>query len=181
MNVTQRCKMISNEQGARFSHVPKTFRLEKPFVKFRLFYSVKLFFSYVVKGMKILTKSRLHDNVSFVLPSHQKSSRHRLRKVCHPYTALLRFVMRIFSLKHHKKKQGKERETGCFQSKVANYVSTKTRPKAKYQTSRGQNSSSSSFSFSDLKLLTSWQQDELIRNRSCIKNPTLVHSLWRWR
>ena len=39
--------------GARFSKVPKTFRPEKPFVKLRPAYSVKLVFSSVVKGIKI--------------------------------------------------------------------------------------------------------------------------------
>ena len=39
--------------GARFSKVPKLFGPEKPFVKLRPAYSVKLVFSYVVKGIKI--------------------------------------------------------------------------------------------------------------------------------
>ena len=42
-------------------------------------------------------------------------------------------------------------ETGCFQSKVTNYVSTKTRTNTKCQTSRGQKSYSASFHFSDLR------------------------------
>jgi len=47
---------------------------------------------------------------------------------------------------------GKERKTGCFQSKVTNYVSTKTRTKREYQTFCGLNSYFSLVSFSDLKL-----------------------------
>lgn len=60
-------------------------------------------------------------------------------------------VTRIFSLENTLKKD-KQSETGCFQYKVANYISTKTRTKSKYQTYRGQNSYSSWFSFSDIKL-----------------------------
>ena len=42
-------------------------------------------------------------------------------------------------------------ETGCFQSKVTNYVSTKKRTNTKCQTSRGQKSYLGSFHFSDLR------------------------------
>ena len=34
-------------------------------------------------------------NVSFVLPTHQKSSRRLLREVCHPYTAFERLSMTL--------------------------------------------------------------------------------------
>ena len=62
-------------------------------------------------------------------------------------------VTRIFRSKTRTTKRGKERETiGCFQSQVTNCVSTKTRTKTKYQTSCGQNSYQSSFSFSEQKL-----------------------------
>ena len=44
---------ISRSPGARFSKVPRTFRARKPFVKLRPAHSVKLVFSYVVKGIKI--------------------------------------------------------------------------------------------------------------------------------
>ena len=39
--------------GARFSEVPKTFRARKAIRKLRPAHSVKLVFSYVVKGLKI--------------------------------------------------------------------------------------------------------------------------------
>ena len=39
--------------GTRFSRVPTTYGREKPLVKLRSVYSVKLVFSYVVKGIKI--------------------------------------------------------------------------------------------------------------------------------
>ena len=39
--------------GARFSKVPKVFGPKKPFVKLQPVDSVKLVFSYVIKGIKI--------------------------------------------------------------------------------------------------------------------------------
>ena len=62
----------------------------------------------------------------------------------------------LMSLRKHVKKgkkgQGKERRTGCFQLKVTNYLSTKTRTKSKYHTSRGLKSYSLPFSFLGLRL-----------------------------
>ena len=55
--------------------------------------------------------------MSFALPTHQKSSRRLLREVCHPYTALLSRNTNV-SLKT-RKKQGKERETDCFQQIIS--------------------------------------------------------------
>ena len=49
----------------------------------------------------------------------------------------------FFEIKQEKNKVGKECETGCFQSKVTNYVRAEMRTKAKYQSSRGRNSYSS--------------------------------------
>ena len=62
------------------------------------------------------------------------------------------FLLEITQKNNNNKNQGKERETGCFQSRITNNVSAKTSTKTKYQTSRGQNSYSSSLSFSGLKL-----------------------------
>ena len=45
--------------GARFSKVPKLFRQEKPFVKLRPTYSVKLVFSNVVKGITKQNNSKI--------------------------------------------------------------------------------------------------------------------------
>ena len=73
---------MTRRAGARFSKVPKTFRArklfgpEKPFVKLRPAYSVKLVFSYVVKGIKIkitakfCASRRLHfeDNRRIMAP-----------------------------------------------------------------------------------------------------------------
>ena len=44
------------------------------------------------------------------------------------------------------------RKSGCFQSKVKNYATTKTRTKTEDQNSLGQSSILSSFPFSDLKV-----------------------------
>ena len=49
----------------------------------------------------------------------------------------------FFEIKQEKNKLCKECETGCFQSKVTNYVRAEMRTNAKYQTSRGRNSYSS--------------------------------------
>ena len=46
-------KRVDHIPGACFSKVPKRFVPEKPVVKLRPAYSVKLVFSYVVKGIKI--------------------------------------------------------------------------------------------------------------------------------
>ena len=51
------CCLIGSEKGlknpgAHFSKFPRPFGPEKPFVKVRPAYSVKLVFSYVVKGIK---------------------------------------------------------------------------------------------------------------------------------
>ena len=62
------------------------------------------------------------------------------------------FLLEITQKNNNNKNQGKERETGCFQSRITNNVSAKTSTKTKCQTSRGQNSYSSSLSFSGLKL-----------------------------
>ena len=54
------------QTGARSSIVPKTFfGPEKPFVKFRPAYSVKLVFSKVVKGIKIKIGARFLGTTSF--------------------------------------------------------------------------------------------------------------------
>ena len=45
--------LFNSRTGARFSKVPKLYGLEKPFVKLRPAYSVKLVFWYVVQGIKI--------------------------------------------------------------------------------------------------------------------------------
>ena len=57
----------------------------------------------------------------------------------------------FFEIKLEKNKLGKECETGCFQSKLTNFVRAEMRRKAEYQTSRGQICTRLSFSFSDLK------------------------------
>ena len=46
------CHVLS--AGARFSKIPKRFGPEKTFIKLRPAYSVKLVFSYIVKGIKII-------------------------------------------------------------------------------------------------------------------------------
>ena len=53
--------------GARFSKVPKTFRARKAICKTRPAYSVKLVFSYVVKGIKnkITAKLRASRRLRF--------------------------------------------------------------------------------------------------------------------
>ena len=92
-------------------------------------------------------------NVSLILPTYRRLLKRLLRQVCHPCTV---FFRSIFYLKLRKKiiikKQVKEGEIGRFQSRVTNNVSAKTSTKTKYQTSWGQNSYSSSLSFSALKL-----------------------------
>ena len=52
--------------------------------------------------------------------------------------SIIAVMMLIFPLKT-RKKQSKEHEIGCFQSKVTNDLSTNRRRKTKYKTSRGQN------------------------------------------
>ena len=44
--------------GARFAKVPKHFGPEKPFIKLQPPYSLKLLFSYIVKGIKIKITSK---------------------------------------------------------------------------------------------------------------------------
>ena len=59
------CELI--RPGARFSKVPKPFGPEKPFVRLRPAYSVKLVFSYVVKRIKtkITAKFRASRRLRF--------------------------------------------------------------------------------------------------------------------
>ena len=45
----------------RFQKDPKTYGPEKPFVKLRPAYSVKLVFSYVVKGVKVKITAKFRD------------------------------------------------------------------------------------------------------------------------
>ena len=87
----------------------------------------------LVVGNQIL-RSRLHENEIYKCECYtcRKSLRRLLRQVCR----IIAGVPRNFSLKTRRKKQtnktkkqGKERKTGCFQCKVTNYVSTKTRTK----------------------------------------------------
>ena len=53
--------------GARFSKVPRTFGAKKPFVEVQPAYAVKLFFTYVVKGIKtkITAKFRASRRLRF--------------------------------------------------------------------------------------------------------------------
>ena len=96
---------------------------------------------------EILRKSRLHENEIYkgefgtsnsskIIKTSSSSSVSSLLSIVPVTTQIFSFKFR----KKKKKKKGKERETGCFPCKVTNYVSTKTRTKTKYQTSRGQNS-----------------------------------------
>ena len=112
---------------------------------------------------EILGKSRLHENEIYKRGFDTSNSSKIIKtssssSVSSLYSILL-VTTRIFCLKLRKKKknnnnknQGKERETGCFQSRITNNVSAKTSTKTKCQTSRGQNLYSSSLSFSGLKL-----------------------------
>ena len=109
---------------------------------------------------EILRKSRLHENEiykrGFDTSNSSKIIETSSSSSVSSLYSILSVTTRIFCSKLRKKKnnknQGKERETGCFQSRITNNVSAKTSTKTKYQTSRGQNSYSSSLSFSGLKL-----------------------------
>ena len=97
---------------------------------------------------EILRKTRLHENE---LCKGEFGTSNPSKIIMSSLYSIIAVTTRFFPLEITWKKQGKQRETSCFHSKVTNCVSSKTRAKTKHQTSRGQNSYSSSFTFTDLK------------------------------
>ena len=102
-NVTQRSKMISKEQGPVSWKAPKPFRTRKAIRRIPTLLFSEAGLSMCCKGNESFKEKSSSRQREFCTSN---SSRH-LRKVCHPHTALLRFVTRLFSLKPEKKKKKK--------------------------------------------------------------------------
>ena len=86
---------------------------------------------------KVVFRRTRCTNVSFVLPTCQKSLRLHLHVVCHPVHYCVCNVN--FFLENVKKKnQCKECETDCFQYKVTIFMNTMTSSNTNYKTSCGQ-------------------------------------------
>lgn len=105
----------------------------------------------LVVGRSWTVKSRLHENenskgefctsISLKIVKTSSSS-------MPSSDSITEVVARTFSVKTHKKDWMKNAELFVF-NRSYNYISTKTTRKTKYQTSHGQNSYTSSFSFSE--------------------------------